>query len=59
MKALISNDDGIMASGILAAKNAVEDLWLTRDFNIKIILKVGYIMHYFLGILKIIRCPLS
>lgn len=26
MKALISNDDGIMASGILAAKNAVEDL---------------------------------
>ena len=26
MKALISNDDGITASGILAAKNAVEDL---------------------------------
>lgn len=26
MKALISNDDGIMASGILATKNAVEDL---------------------------------
>ena len=26
MKALISNDDGITASGILASKNAVEDL---------------------------------
>lgn len=26
MKALICNDDGIMASGILAAKNAIEDL---------------------------------
>ena len=26
MKALISNDDGITASGILATKNAVEDL---------------------------------
>ena len=26
MKALISNDDGVTASGILAAKNAIEDL---------------------------------
>ena len=26
MKALISNDDGVNASGILAAKKAVEDL---------------------------------
>ena len=26
MKALISNDDGVNATGILAAKNAIEDL---------------------------------